>query len=378
MKHSKLRVVASLLAALLMMLGAAASKNGKLFGIKLGERSAAQTATLSDLGGGVYLLNTTALADDVHGYAGPTPVEIRLEGGRVTGVRPLESDETPRFYDRLSREGLYDSWNGLAVEQALALEVDALTGATYSSQAVIENVRRGLRYASGTAAAASGEDGGVLTFKFLAVLAVAMAGCVLPLFVRGKLYRTAQLALNVGVLGLWGGTFVSNSLVTNYLSNGVDVAAAIVPLLLIAAAFVYPLLGRRGHYCAHLCPFGSLQELAGRCVKRKLVIKPPVAKWLTRFREALWLALMALTWAGLFSDWMDYELFTAFFFGQATWAVSAVAGAFVLLSLAVPRPYCRFVCPSGTLMRVAQGDKWPARHHNKGVNGAISATEKAR
>jgi polyferredoxin len=34
-----------------------------------------------------------------------------------------------------------------------------------------------------------------------------------------------------------------------------------------------------------------------------------------------------------------------------------LAVAFVLLSIVVPRPYCRFVCPTGTLMKTAEMSK---------------------
>ena len=37
-------------------------------------------------------------------------------------------------------------WKGMTVKKALSSEVDAVTGATLSSNAVRENVKRGLEY----------------------------------------------------------------------------------------------------------------------------------------------------------------------------------------------------------------------------------------
>ena len=53
--------------------------------------------------------------------------------------------ETPRFFEMV-KSGLLNKWNGMTVKQASSAKVDAVTGATYSSNAVKENVRLGLEY----------------------------------------------------------------------------------------------------------------------------------------------------------------------------------------------------------------------------------------
>ena len=42
--------------------------------------------------------------------------------------------------------GMLERWNGMSVDEALDANVDAVAGATFSSNAVIENVRIGLTY----------------------------------------------------------------------------------------------------------------------------------------------------------------------------------------------------------------------------------------
>ena len=51
---------------------------------------------------------------------------------------------------------------------------------------------------------------------------------------------------------------------------------------------------------------------------------------------------------------MDYEVFSAFVFQTASAFVLVLGIVVVVLSLFVPRPYCRFVCPTGTLLRLAE------------------------
>ena len=51
---------------------------------------------------------------------------------------------------------------------------------------------------------------------------------------------------------------------------------------------------------------------------------------------------------------MNYEMFVAFILQSASWIVIVWALLFIVLSVWVPRPYCRFVCPTGTLFKLAQ------------------------
>lgn len=94
---------------------------------------------------GMTIINTTTLADDIEGYAGPTPVKIYInKSQKIEKVEALKNLETPKYFALL--KDLLNSWNGLAVKKAAQAEVDVVTGATYSSEAVIDNVRRGIEY----------------------------------------------------------------------------------------------------------------------------------------------------------------------------------------------------------------------------------------
>ena len=50
----------------------------------------------------------------------------------------------PKFFARL--KDLLTSWDGKTVSKASKTEPDAVSGATYSSNAVIKNVQTGLKY----------------------------------------------------------------------------------------------------------------------------------------------------------------------------------------------------------------------------------------
>lgn len=83
------------------------------------------------------VLFSSPYSDEVKGFNGPTPLLIALDAdGRIKNVVLLENQETPRFAQRVVEGGLYESWNGLTVEEAVNAEVDAVSGATYTSNGV--------------------------------------------------------------------------------------------------------------------------------------------------------------------------------------------------------------------------------------------------
>ena len=95
---------------------------------------------------GQTVVNTTSLAQDVLGYMGPTPLLITISKGKVTKVEPLPNDETPRYIQFVTEDGLFERWDGMSLKEAAEADVDATTGATMTSKAVMENVRRGVKY----------------------------------------------------------------------------------------------------------------------------------------------------------------------------------------------------------------------------------------
>lgn len=94
---------------------------------------------------GVYTVNTIEIGNTIIGYNGATPLLITIENDKIVKVEALENDETPRFFAR-AEEGILPALAGRDVNEVLEAEIDAVSGATYSSEALIANVRVGLRY----------------------------------------------------------------------------------------------------------------------------------------------------------------------------------------------------------------------------------------
>lgn len=365
----------SLVVVVLILAAAAILRDGRILGHDLREAHEAKALkndTLEVTPDGAFVVSTKPLAKDVQGYGGPVPLKIHIKDGRVAAVEAEPNAESPDFFNRAKE--LLNHWQNKSVDEALAEEVDAVSGATFSSRAIIANMQRGLAYAKqhgqwgedGSVGAADtsashivgSEEGSVGALETgaspIVALVVVLLGAVVPLFYNNRRLHLVQLAVNVVVLGLWTGTFVSYTLFLRIFSGGVSLSAIgafAAPLLMLIVALIYPLAGRSGHYCANVCPFGSAQELAGKLSRRKLRITPRVLKLLSVLRNLLWGVLMALLLTGTCTAWIDYELFTAFLYSSASVWVTVLAALFLVLSVWVPRPYCRFVCPTGALVK---------------------------
>lgn len=374
-KNTFIQKLMSLFFIVCMLSIAAINRDNKLFGYDLGEADkqsaavASNNDTLSVQPDGSFIVNTKLLAKDVQGYGGPVPLRIHVsKDGVVAAIEAEPNAETPDFFNQA--KSLLTRWQGKTIDKAIAEtdNVDAVSGATFSSKAIIANVQRGLAYANRHAAqskvaadeSVANAEGSVSssasawTIGGIASIIVVLLGAIVPLFYKSRRWHTVQLVLNIVVLGLWTGTFVSFTLFMRLFSGGISLitlATLAAPLLMLVVALFYPLLGKPGHYCAHICPFGSAQELAGKLARRKLRVPVRLNKALNLFRTVLWAVLMILLLTGTWTAWIDYELFTAFLYSSASVWVIVLAVLFLVLSVWVPRPYCRYVCPTGTLLR---------------------------
>lgn len=374
-----------------------------------------------------FTVNTTETCKDIRGFGGAVPVLMEVSAkGRITSLTALPNEETPGFFKRVIRAALTDTFVGMSVRQALASDMpDAVSGATYSSKALIANMRKAFEQAqdtlasfhntaSKTAAATADKpakhattqqataqtssvstssadgttpqpdsasakttahapgqasmpdttqnNGSTLdhkasspwTWQLIVALCLAVAATVIPLLRNGRKLRTIILTLNVAGLGLLCGKFMSFSLMVNVMSNGIQWPAGLLALIMLFAAFVMPLFGRPNHYCMWICPYGSAQELMGRIRKRKWRPTPRITRILTWTRRGLWALLMLLMWCGVAFVWTDYEPFALFVPSAASVAVIVIASAFLILSIFVHRPYCSWICPTGTTFRAAQ------------------------
>jgi Na+-translocating ferredoxin:NAD+ oxidoreductase RnfG subunit len=110
--------------------------------------------SVSKISGGVYdvlgsesesvgkLVLSSFYSSGITGFAGSTPLLIAVNNdGIIKNVTLLANQETPNFVAKVRNAGLFAVWNGMKFKEAANKEVDAVTGATYTSTAVIRSMK---------------------------------------------------------------------------------------------------------------------------------------------------------------------------------------------------------------------------------------------
>lgn len=94
---------------------------------------------------GMIVVNTSTLCPNIKGYADAVPVKIYIKGGKIEKIKSLHNAETPKFWALIKKE-MMPKWEGMDVKKAAKAKVDAVTGATMSSKALLKNVQAGCDY----------------------------------------------------------------------------------------------------------------------------------------------------------------------------------------------------------------------------------------
>ena len=94
---------------------------------------------------GTYIINTTTLAQDVEGYAGATPLEVHIKKNKIVKVVVLKNQDGPKYNAKVKKE-MVPKYEGMDVKKGTVQNVDAVTGATCTSKAIQENIRRAVEY----------------------------------------------------------------------------------------------------------------------------------------------------------------------------------------------------------------------------------------
>ena len=297
-----------------------------------------------------YIIYTAPYSNNIHGFAGNTPLMIALDKKqKIIGTKILSNNESASYLDHVSNKGLFNSWNGLSIQEALDKQVDAISGATYTSEAIINSLKIRLSVLNNT---------DYLQNKNIWNIVKRICSLLVTLFAmfcffypkKTKSYRLYLLGLSVIVLGFWQGTLLSIATIHAALVNGISFFTHCIFVIIIILSILLPFITGKRFYCTYLCPFGALQELTGKLTKKKLNIPTSINKTLIFMRKIILLCIIFLLILGVTFDLSLIEPFAAFNFQSASTFTLIFAGLFLVLSAFITKPWCRFFCPTGQLL----------------------------
>lgn len=290
-----------------------------------------------------------------NGYGGELKVAVAVSlDGNVMGLSVVEHKETASFFQRVLRSQLSESLKDKSHSDSFILgqDVDSVTGATYSSRALADSVRRAARKVAtrNLKFPVIPEPSPPVVFGFpeavlLVLFAVGIVGRSRR-FKQRKTIRWISMLVGMGVLG-----FVYNRPLTLVFINKMLLGfwpgwrLNLYWYILLAGIVLIIAVGKKSPYCEWFCPFGSAQECLGIIggAKRRI---PERAHVLLRWFQRV-LALSAIVLALLYRNpsVSSYEVFGAFFHLIGSSFNFALLGVVLIAALFLKRPWCSYLCP---------------------------------
>lgn len=288
------------------------------------------------------------------GYNGNVRVAaITDTSGRILSIHINSDKETPSFVEKIYRRNFSGRFVGLrAMDMAEErVIVDAVAGATITSNAVIKAIING--YMEGEGMVQNGKviiragwpEYVVLTLFFLSVLI-----SVRRLRAVSRYLKWISWGLSIVFLGFVLGQPLTLprfiTLAGGYLpdTNG-ELYILLIPVLSIG----FILFTGKNNYCRSVCPFGATQEFLGALGKASdlRLKKYRLAKYL-QWGTALSAVLIALALNN--PSVAEYSVFGTFFQLTGPPVLFVLLMLTVIMSMFFRRPWCRYLCPVDGVM----------------------------
>ena len=289
------------------------------------------------------------------GYAGELHAAVRVDTfGNIEDIYIISHNETPSFFKKVIHKGLIRQLKGTSFTDSFGPDqgIDVVSGATYTSDAIIECAKAGSRQI------AKEELGlevptdiktkfslGIPEIALVLLYLVALVG-VYTSFPYKKLLRWTTLVAGLVILGFWFSVPLTLSRINLFLIGfWPDWHDHLYWYILVFGFFLILLVTRKNIYCSWICPLGSIQDgigLVGAARPRFSKKVNHVMKWVQRF--VAWLAIvLALYYRNPVQ--LNYEIFGVSLSLTGATYLFIMTGVFFIASVFITRPWCNYLCP---------------------------------
>jgi len=299
------------------------------------------------------LLCTSPTCKEISGFGGEVPFIIVLNNkNTIEKLILLPNSETPGWVAGLEEMGFFNSWNGLTPAEALNKKVDAVTGSTYTSTAVINSMSKRLSVYTSSLEQKKSIDTKRLLTNGIVLLAILFA--LISFLFPAKLKKVRWLLhlSNIGIFGFIAGDFLSVAFFHNTIIHGIDPVIKLTLLIVCTLSVLLPLFTNKSFYCHYACPYGSLQDLAGKITRKKLRLPQGLYKVLRWVPYVYLFILLILVASGVKLVLEDFQPFMAFSYKFAAVSAFVMAGGFLVLAVFMSKPWCLYFCPTGALFEI--------------------------
>ncbi len=317
-------------------------------------------------GGQIVFRDETAgnyvVISEAEGYGGPLVIGIRASAeGKIAEILNLRNKETPAYFDKLKKRRFFRQFAGKTVSANFLLgeDIDAVSGATVSSQGFTTAVRNAMHIAATEHFKLKPTwkqpewNFGLGELSLIGVFALAF----FVSYAKGRFARWGRLAMPLVALGFVG-VYTNSSLSIGQLAGIVlgyipDFKQHALWWIMMIGVFGSVLVLGKNIYCARVCPFQYVERGLNKISGINLAVRPGVQKSArTVVGLMTWTALM-LIFLSAHPTLGSYEPFALMFSltgAGIQWYILPLSliGSFFVLNF-----WCRLFCPVGLVLNDA-------------------------
>ena len=298
----------------------------------------------------LYLINQSA-----PGYGGKMLVSVLGDtAGIIQDLIVAKHRETPSFLEKTEKKNLRRSIIGKSYADPFedGTDVDVVSGATYTSEAIIRCVQEGSNkiardqlHLKVPVLDPPSLKIGVPEISLIVLYVLAFFGIYRETKYK-KAIRWITMLCGMFILGFWFSVPLTLSKINSFLLGYFpDWHTQLYWYLLIGGFVLSIVVTRKNIYCSWICPLGGLQEcfgVVGAAKPRFSRRFNRIMKWVQR-GVALLAVLLALYFRNPVK--LNYEIFgVALSLTGATY-LFAMTGLFMMASIFIKRPWCNYLCP---------------------------------
>ena len=289
------------------------------------------------------------------GYGGPMTIAVSTDpDAKITGIGILDHKDTPTYFTRILEDGFIKSILGKSYQNDLLLDqdIDGVSGATKSSQAMVESVRNAVRAIAVSQLGIDIPAENNQKIKFALPEIILLLLFTLGIFARSKNVKRKSSLRWVSLLtGLVCLGFVYDNPLTISMVNQLLLGfwpqwhTSLYLYLLVGGILILFIVEGKNPYCRWICPFGAAQDCIGKITNarsRSIGSFRGFLKWTHRFITLLAI-LVALYYRS--PGFTGYEVFGALFKMWGSAFQFIVIALVFFMSLYTIRPWCNFLCP---------------------------------